>query len=186
MGPEPQLDYVSILRGLAERSIRYVVIGGQAVLLHGVPLFSFDFDVWVDPASRRQVLEWLALNDDFELSAGSDDATPIVRVYAGRERMDLFFIRAMTNREGVTIAFDDLIARAELRSDPEAGLAAVPIPSLDDLIALKRMASTPRPKDEEAIRHLLAKKLLRASGEAQPTGGGGDRAKPDEKAGPRQ
>lgn len=164
MGPEPRLDYATILRGLADRSVRFVVIGGQAVLLHGIPLFSFDFDLWVDPASRADVLGWLREDDELEVSDGAARPTPIVRVFAGRERMDLFFVKAMTNRDGVTLTLDEVLARAESLSDPAAGLHAVPVPSIDDLIALKRMAPAPRSKDEEAIRQLLAKKHLRALG----------------------
>ncbi len=160
MQAEPELDFPRVLRELIGRGVRFVVIGGQAVILHGIPLFSFDFDLWVDPAAREEVLTWLESDDDNELTAGPRDLAPIVKVYVGHDRLDLFFVRAMTNRDGVTLTFDEVHGRALRVSDPGAGLEAVPIPSIDDLIALKHMAGSPRAKDEEAIRYLRAKKLL--------------------------
>ena len=107
-------------------------------------------------------MAWLALEPDFELSSSPERTDPIVKVLVGAERLDLFFVRAMTNRVGITLAFDDVYARAEAQHDEVAGLAHVPVASIDDLIALKRMAPVARPKDEEAIRYLEAKKLLRS------------------------
>ena len=109
---EPTLDFPRILRGLDERMVRYVVIGGQAVILHGIPLLTFDFDLWIDPAVRREVLAWLEDGEHLELSSPSDGTAPIVRALAGNERLDMFFVKAMTNRVGITVTFDDVYERA--------------------------------------------------------------------------
>lgn len=165
MQVEAALDFPRVLRGLDELLVRYVVIGGQAVLLHGIPLFSFDFDLWIEPGARSRVLDWLERGLGLDVAKADDDgARPIVRAFAGMERLDLFFVRAMTNRDGVTLVFDDVYERAVDCADEGAGLAHVPVASVDDLILLKRMAPAPRAKDEEAIRALLAKKHLELSG----------------------
>jgi len=159
MDPEAGVDLRAIATALNAWGVRYVVIGGQAVLLHGIPLHSFDIDLWIDPAARGPVLAWLEDELGLELSAGADEPKPMVTVYAGPERLDIFFVNAMTNREGVTLRLDEVFARAEHHPDPASG--GIPIPAIDDLIALKRMSAGVRFKDEEAIRQLEAKKLMR-------------------------
>lgn len=141
-----------------------MVIGGQAVNLHGVPMHTFDYDVWIAPEARREVLTFLAEDPELELSAGPDDPKPMVKVFAGPERMNLFFVRAMTNRDRVTLDFLDVLSRAEILSDRELAIERLSIPAIDDLIALKRMAPTARAKDEDAIRYLLAKKVMSPKG----------------------
>jgi hypothetical protein len=159
MEAKPHVDVRAIAQSLNAWGVRYLVIGGQAVLLHGIPLHSFDTDIWLDPTAREPVLRWLEDDLGFELSSRPEERRPLVTAYAGPERLDLFFAKAMTNRDGVTVRLDEAIARAERYPDPESG--GIPIPGLDDLIALKRMSVAPRAKDEEAIRQLEVKKLMR-------------------------
>lgn len=150
------VDLVAIARQLEAWGVRYLVIGGQAVMLHGIPQFSFDIDLWVDPRARAALLEFLEDDLGYEVPARSGTPAPIVTVFAGAERLDLFFVRAMTNREGQTIALDDAVARAW--HHPVALGITLAVAAIDDLIALKKMAAAPRAKDDEAIRLLLAKR----------------------------
>jgi len=157
MEGEPSgVDLVAIARRLDAWGVRYLVIGGQAVMLHGIPQFSFDIDLWVDPRARDALLDVLEADLGYEVPPSSGAPTPIVTVYAGPERLDLFFVRAMTNREGTTLVLDDAAARAWLH--PVAPGLSLPVAAIDDLIALKKMAAAPRAKDEEAIRLLSAKR----------------------------
>ena len=47
--------YVELLRALQEARIRYAVVGGLAVVLHGVPRMTFDLDLAVDPADDNML-----------------------------------------------------------------------------------------------------------------------------------
>ena len=42
------MRYVEIVEALAARGIRFVIVGGVAVVLHGVPRTTFDLDVLLD------------------------------------------------------------------------------------------------------------------------------------------
>ncbi len=162
MGPEPELDLGSLARRWRTQGHRFLLIGRQAVVLYGAPVFSFDYDLWFPPQARRPVLSHLQDDLGCELSAAPDEPRPIVKVYSGGDRLDLFFVRALVNREGTELTFEDAWSRGE---EQRAGDYAIRIPAIDDLITLKKMAATPRPKDEEDIRYLQVLKDLRSRGE---------------------
>lgn len=171
MNVEESVDLVMLATQLNEWGVRYLVIGGQALILHGIPLLTADIDVWIDPAVREEVLDWFENERGLEVPAQVPFPLPIVTIHAGFERIDLFFVRSMTNRDGLTLSFDDVIARRIVLADPSTG--GIPIPSIDDLIALKRMGPKVRAKDEEGIRYLLALKLHEQSKSAARDDAGG-------------
>ena len=43
-------DFTDFLRLLNEREVRYLVIGGIAAVLHGVPRATFDLDILIEAA----------------------------------------------------------------------------------------------------------------------------------------
>ena len=47
------LDYIAIFKKLNERNIRYVVVGGIAVNLYGVPRMTYDIDLILDLEDRN-------------------------------------------------------------------------------------------------------------------------------------
>ncbi|MFZ6016204.1 MAG: nucleotidyltransferase [Nitrospirota bacterium] len=42
------LDYLAIFRRLNEKGIRYIVVGGVAVNLYGIPRMTYDIDLLLD------------------------------------------------------------------------------------------------------------------------------------------
>lgn len=52
----------SFFRALEERRVRYLLISGQATVLHGASAFSEDVDLWVDPAT----INWRRMLDALE------------------------------------------------------------------------------------------------------------------------
>jgi len=42
-----------VFRSFQEREVRYVVIGGIAAVLHGVPRATFDLDIMIDPTPEN-------------------------------------------------------------------------------------------------------------------------------------
>ena len=51
-----------VFRSFREREVRYIVIGGIAAVLHGVPRATFDLDILIDPTpdNARRLLAALA------------------------------------------------------------------------------------------------------------------------------
>jgi hypothetical protein len=157
MQAEPLFDFPTLVAELNARGTRFLLIGRQALVLHGAPVYSFDYDLWVDGAERQRVLRFLLVEKGFEGSATIDDPRPLVSVYAGQEKLDLFFHRAVRTHDGVDLDFDTAWRDAvEVVDDTVPGFR-VRIPSLDHMILLKKLR--PRnAKDEEDLKYLLAKK----------------------------
>ena len=159
MEADPSFDFGTIAAELNRRGIRWLLFGRQAVVLYGSPVSSADWDLWADPRQRREILEYFS-SLGYEVSAGVADIAPIVKIRAGLDRIDLFLMRAMVNREGQQIDFDQTLARAGVVTERFDKADAIRVPAIDDLIALKKMGAAVRPKDEEDIRYLLVRKAL--------------------------
>jgi hypothetical protein len=54
-------DFREFIESLNARKVRYLIVGGYAVALHGHPRYTKDMDVWVspDPANIRRLLDSL-------------------------------------------------------------------------------------------------------------------------------
>jgi len=152
-----------VLAALAGAEVRFVVVGGVAVVLHGHPRLTADLDLVIDlevgPAGRAmQVLTGLGLVPRLPVAA-SAFADPATRARWVAERNLMVF--TLTDPNGgllevdlfarSPLPFEDLWSRAVkvLVGETEARVA-----SLDDLIAMKREAG--RPQDLADITALEA------------------------------
>ena len=139
--------YRAVFASFDARSVRYLVIGGIAAIVHGVPRATFDLDVLIEAtlANATQLLE-----APEEAGLGTAALTPpqevlehSITVFEDRVRIDV-----QTDTPG--IVFADAWARrqtVDLRGVP------VQVVCLADLIASKRAAG--RPRDLEDVRALL-------------------------------
>src|SRR5438067_9610232 len=127
-------------------NVRYVVIGGIAAVLHGVPRATFDLDILIE-ASRDNVERLLAAL----LAAGLGTASltsPVeildneITVFKDRVRIDV-----QTSTPG--LVFGDAWTRRTMMSYHGESF---PVASRADLIAAKRAAG--RPIDLEDVRLL--------------------------------
>ncbi len=140
-----------IARELDRRSIPYMIIGGQAVLVYGRPRLTRDVDITlgmdtdqfarVDELCKNLGLKPLPENShDFAMK------TKVLPVEAPESKVRVDFIFSFTPYEtqaierGNTIQFDDCIVR---------------FASCEDVIIHKMVAG--RPIDIEDVRHLIAK-----------------------------
>jgi hypothetical protein len=144
MRKETEFDFFRFVRMLSQMDIPYLVIGRWAVILHGAPLLTADYDFWIEPASKEKLLRALEPRG-YELPDRSRWKRPILAVFAGAEKIDLFFFRRITNSEGQTLTFDDCRGRADIKYDFERHIS-IPVPAIDDLILLKKI---PRSSPEE-------------------------------------
>jgi len=162
MEPEKEVSFYKLIRELNRWKIRYLIIGRRAVILYGGPVLTADTDLWIHPEDKTRALSLLSDKLGLEISDSPDTRKPIVSGFSGMKRFDLFFQKSIRNIEGETIEFEDCYKNSVLKKDPKEP-ASFRIPSIDDLIRLKKIRK-PNVKDEQDIEYLLkAKRLFRNS-----------------------
>jgi predicted nucleotidyltransferase len=154
-------DFLSVLKVFQDSGVRYVLVGGLAVLLHGIDRLTADVDVVVDlaPDQASRAVEGL-------LTAGFKPGVPVdARLFADaavRERwrtesgMLVFSFWDPENRRPTVDLFADYPMDFELLyrdavALPLAGVS-VRVASLPHLIEIKKAAG--RPKDIDDARRL--------------------------------
>lgn len=160
METQKEIGFLDLIRAFDRRQIQHLIIGRRAVVLYGGPVLTADHDLWIRPSDRRTALSLLAYDLGFELSHPPETKRPIVTGYSGMKKYDLFFYRRITNREGENIEFDRCYADSSLLEDEDLHIR-FRVPSIEDLIRLKKIRQ-PNVKDEQDIEYLLkAKQFLR-------------------------
>ena len=73
MGPELPSDFKEFLNLLRSHGVKYLLIGGYAVIYHGFPRATGDMDIWiaVDPENAQRMVDTIR---DFEFA--TPDLTP--------------------------------------------------------------------------------------------------------------
>ena len=155
------IPFERVFRLLNEHDIRYVIVGGIAVILHGIPRLTADLDIIIDldPANARQAIEVLQ-------KAGFVAEVPIdIRQFADEDVRRSWIVdkhmKALSLHDGEMpptvidllaespIPFEDLLQRAKVVSLDAMTLRVASIP---DLIVLKRISG--RPEDLRDVAEL--------------------------------
>lgn len=155
-------EMLELLRLLEQHGVRYLVVGGIAVNLHGYNRLTKDIDLWFADEQENRALLYEALREYFENDA------PIERNYFFSHK-GVFILGFVPNRidllmeaEGPEFseAFANRIRARE--GDLEFNLVA-----LQDLLEMKRAAN--RPQDRADIAELGDSGLLnsRQNGDAE-------------------
>jgi predicted nucleotidyltransferase len=140
-------DFREFVELLNSNGVRFLIVGGHAVALHGYPRFTGDLDVWVatDPENAARVAKVLT---DFGFAGlkltAKDFARPGYAIQLGRPpyRIDL-----LTSIDAVT--FSSAYCR---RRTVRVGALRIPFIGLEDLLANKR--ATGRPQDLADVEKL--------------------------------
>jgi hypothetical protein len=142
-------DFSEFIACCAAREVRFLIVGGYAVAVHGHPRYTKDLDVWVwiDRGNADRLVE--ALNDFGFGSLGlvADDflePESVVQLGYPPKRIDI-----LTSVDGVEFA-DCYPNRSEV--ELEGVERTVPFIGLDDLIANKKASG--RPQDQADIQSL--------------------------------
>lgn len=118
-------DFKEFIQSLNDNGVRYLVVGGYAVALHGYPRYTKDMDVWVDmtPENASKIVKAL---DQFGFGSlgvkASDFIEPdqmlqlgyppgridILTTLPGVEFSECYPARTTIDIEGVLVAFIDL------------------------------------------------------------------------------
>lgn len=135
-----------VFRSFQRHEVRYVVLGGVASVLYGVPRVTFDLDVLIEPTVENAERLLAALLDAGFGTAAMTDAQDVVTheitVFNDRVRIDV-----QTRTPG--IRFEDAWSRRKVVTYEGQDFCIV---SRDDLIASKRAAG--RQIDLEDVRLL--------------------------------
>ncbi len=138
--------YLDLLRALHEAKIKYLVIGGFAAIMHGIPRFTKDLDLAIVPELSTcqailEVLKSLRFGTAY-LTTPEDLAKTKVTIFEDYLRLDI-----LTEVKGL-----DFDAAWERREVAEVKGVPINLVTLNDLIVLKRAAG--RKVDLEDVEYL--------------------------------
>ncbi|MBI5582843.1 MAG: hypothetical protein HY892_03370 [Deltaproteobacteria bacterium] len=137
--------------------VRYLVIGGQAVRLEGMPRFSMDWDIYIPPKdldNLQKINRLLEGELDLPLLPMGEQGENFIQTYQTRWGIVQFHLAG----PGLP-KFDDAESRAVIHETENR--TPVKCLSIDDLIESKR--KTARPQDSEDVRFLEKKKEVQQS-----------------------
>lgn len=139
-------DFLDLLGALSDAEVRYLVVGGYAVGVHGHPRATKDLDIWVEATRKNGERVMDALRAFVAPIAGlsaDDFAKPGTGFMMGRppQRIDI-----LTQVAGLD--FRSAWRRRVIR---DFGGIECPVISLDDLIANKRAAGRPQDLADAAV-----------------------------------
>lgn len=142
-------DELAFFRALSESGVRGLLVGRRALVLLGLPVLTADYDFWI---GIDDIASFNAVGARFDLlpTYAPEEARRCGR-YAleNDEHVDVLVARSLTTVDGQLVEFEALWSRRRrVRLDD----VDVHMPSIDDLILTKQIAS--RPKDLEDIRML--------------------------------
>lgn len=152
-----EFDELEFFRAVQESGARALLIGRRALVLLGIPVLTADYDFWIHV---DDVAAFNACAEAFGLLPTHSPQEARARgryVLQNDERVDVLVARAVPTRPDGRVVFDEVWPRR--REIAVAEGVTLSIPSIDDLIATKRIAG--RPKDLEDIRLL---EVLRRNG----------------------
>jgi len=142
-----------IIRLFNDAGARYLLIGGQALRLDGLPRFTMDWDLLLPPrdiANIERINRLLADDLDMPLLPLGPAGQNFVQTYQLPEGILQFHLGGPGMEH-----FDELEARAEWRAlAPDVPVRCL---AVADLLAVKRAAGRPRDlEDAEFLEALLA------------------------------
>lgn len=138
-----------VFSSLQQRKVRYLVIGGIAAVLHGVPRATFDLDILIEanPENARNLLDAFldARLGTAALTTPEELLSQEITIFKDRVRIDV-----QTSTPG--LKFEEAWERRKTMEYQKQQFYVV---SREDLIASKRAAG--RPVDLEDVRLLELK-----------------------------
>lgn len=138
--------YLDVFKCLNRRKVKYVVIGGVAAVVHGVPRTTFDLDLLIE-ATLENATRLLKAFEDAGLMTASLTTAERLLAHEITIFRDWLQIDVQTHTPGLRFS-----TAWKNRRKVRAKGTAIPLASRNDLIRSKRAAG--RPIDLEDIRLL--------------------------------
>ncbi len=144
-------DPVEFIDAIHKAEIRYLLIGRQAMIAHGIPVQTFDYDLYIDGAIENEK-KFIEVAENFDLFPSK----PLEKMkesfmfkLENDITIDVFRCKKIINQEGEAILFEEIYKNRNVIKD-ETGFF-VNVPCIDDLIKLKK---TDRHKDIADVQFL--------------------------------
>jgi hypothetical protein len=151
-----ELDEQGFFGAIAASGARVLLIGRRAMIALGLPVATYDYDLWVHIDDIERLNGALAQLDHHPNRTPAEARVRGRYVLENGEHIDVMVARAQTAKDGERLSFDDAWQRKV--AVPFAGIV-VHVPCIEDLIRTKRWAM--RAKDVADIQLL---EMLRRSG----------------------
>ena len=157
--------YQEVLESLNKNNVRYMVIGGVAVNLYGIPRMTYDLDLMIALDQENIHRTWMSLSEvGFvpRMPIGEFDLADRERRHELKEKKNMLvasFIRGVREFHVVDFLIDNPI-EFELcylhRKNIKVGMIDVPVINIHDLIELKKHANRKQDIDDiDALKNLL-------------------------------
>lgn len=144
-------DFRDFLSLLAKHKVRYLVVGGYAVAVHGYPRYTGDIDIFIALDAKTADAVAAAFHD-FGFSKDEVDSRAFLEpkciVEVGREPLKVHVMNAISG-----VIFDDAYERRELVKLDDLD---VPFIGFDDLVRNKSV--TGRGKDKVDVEELIRRR----------------------------
>ena len=141
------LDFKEFIQSLNGNGVRYLVVGGYAVALHGYPRYTKDIDIWVElnPSNADKIMRTLDQFGFASLGLKAEDflePDTIIQLRYPPNRIDLlttltgvdfetcYSARIELDMEGLTVNFIDL---ENLKENKKASGRAQDLADLENL-----------------------------------------------------
>ena len=163
---EPLPDFIAVLKALNTHNVRYVLIGGLAMIAHGADHITQDIDIGYarDRDNLKAIAEALSASHPHPRNFPPD--LPFLwdeRTLRAASNFTLETDMAAVDLLGEITGMDSFEGLWERSVETELYGLSVRIASLADLIAMKRAAN--RPKDQRHLQELEALlKLIQMEG----------------------
>ena len=132
-------DFKELLQEFSAESVKYLVVGGYAVVHHARPRFTKNLDLWIEPTKEnaQRVLSALRAFGIPLIDVDADDfAAPGLQYVIGRPPVQFDFL---TSLPGL-----DFMSAWEKRSVGKQGELEINFLGKEDLMIAKRAASRPQ------------------------------------------
>lgn len=161
--------YEQVFRKLNKKKVRYLIVGGIAVNLHGFPRVTGDLDIMLDLNDGKsvngfvEVVKVLGFKPKIPVEI-EDFAIPLKRkTWIEEKNMKVFSVYNPSQEiEHIDVLVENLIdfdKAYKTREIVNAGNLKVPVVSIDDLIKLKKISG--RKRDEIDIAALKEIKIVK-------------------------
>lgn len=160
-------DYQSLLKEFADKKLRYLIVGGVAVNLHGYPRFTNDIDILLaldhdNLATMANIMKSLGYQQRLPISIEElGDTDRVQSLMKDKGLVAYSFIHAQEPQFNIDVLIGESREfekfTAHMMHADVWGLD-VPVVSIDDLIAMKQ--NSEREKDVQDVVALLELKGL--------------------------
>ncbi|MCX6348951.1 MAG: hypothetical protein NTV79_05560 [Candidatus Aureabacteria bacterium] len=144
------IDPVDFVRELHRTGVRYLLVGRQALVLHGAPLQSFDYDFYLEPSLAALKKVWkLARTYRMEITPAPPAAPLKLTLTSDHLKVDIFRAGKYGIQPKGFLVFAGMFQRKSVLRDKDF---LVYVASLEDLKRSKLTRNSP--KDREDIKYI--------------------------------